>query len=77
MGRVREYDVQHVRELRVSPMPYNPFDFRSALQFWGVGGGLMAFDYGAATIRFGAGLEEGEAKSIIAKVKSRGMGHDA
>lgn len=73
MGRSRDYDIQHIRDLRVSPMPYNPFDFRAALQFWGIGGGVMAFDYGAATIRFGVGLEEGEAKSVIAQVKSRGF----
>src|SRR3990172_2835179 len=64
MGRVREYDLAHVRDLRVSPSPYNPFNFRSGLQFWGVGGGVMAFDHGAATVRFGAALEESEAKSI-------------
>jgi len=75
-GRVREYDKAHVRDLRVSPNPYNPFDFRSSLQFWGVGGGILAFDYGAATVRFGAGVDESEAKSIVAQVKARGF-HDA
>lgn len=60
------------RSSAVSPVPYNPFDFRAALQFWGVGGGLLAFDYGAATIRFGHGLEESEAKSFVAEMRSRG-----
>jgi hypothetical protein len=73
MGRIREYDRQHISDLRVSPNSYNPFDFRGGLQFWGVGGGVIAFDYGAATVRFGAALEEGEAKSVIAQIKARGL----
>ena len=71
IGRLREYELSHVRDLRTTPSPYNPFDFRSALQFWGVGGGVVAFDHGAATVRFGASLEEGEAKAIIERLKSR------
>lgn len=71
MGRVREYELTHVRDLRVSPMTYNPFDFRSSLQFWGIGGGVLVFDHGAATIRFGASLQEGEAKAIVERMRSR------
>jgi hypothetical protein len=71
MGRLREYELTHVRNLRVSPSAYNPFDFRSGLQFWGIGGGSIAFDYGAGTVRFGAALEEGEARSIIERMRSR------
>ena len=70
MGRVREYELVHVRDLRVAPSVYNPGDFRAGLQFWGVGGGIIAFDHGATTIRFGAGLEEGEAKSIVERMRS-------
>jgi hypothetical protein len=71
LGRLREYELAHVSDVRVSPRTYNPFDFRSGLQFWGVGGGAIAFDHGAATVRFGAALEEGEAKSIVARMRSR------
>lgn len=72
-GRTREYDAAHVRDLRVSPTPSNPMAFRGGLEYWGIGGGVIAFDHGAATIRFGAGLEEGEAKSVVAQIKSRGL----
>lgn len=71
MGRVREYELAHIRDLRVSPSSYNPFDFRSSLQFWGIGGGVIAFDHGAATVRFGTALEESEAKTIVERVRSR------
>jgi hypothetical protein len=71
LGRLREYELTHIRDLRASPSTYNPFDFRSGLQFWGIGGGVIAFDHGAATVRFGAALEEGEANTIIERIRSR------
>lgn len=70
-GRVREYELAHVSDLRSAPSTYNPFDFRSGLQFWGIGGGTVAFDHGASTVRFGASLEEGEAKSLVETLRSR------
>jgi hypothetical protein len=73
LGRLREYDRRHISDLRVSLNSYNPIDFRAGLQFWGVGGGVLAFDYGATTVRFGAALEEGEAKSVIAQIKARAL----
>jgi len=70
-GRARQYDLAHVKHLRVVTPSFNPFDFSSALQFWGIGGGLIAFDYGAKTFRFGAGVEEAEAQGIVTRLKSR------
>jgi hypothetical protein len=70
-GRSREYELTHVRNLRVAPAHYNPFDLRSGLQFWGIGGGTVSFDHGSATVRFGAGLEESEARSIVGQIQSR------
>jgi hypothetical protein len=75
MGRIREYDKEHMHDLRVSPMPYKrPFGFRASLHDRVVGGGVIAFDYGPTTVRFGAGLEEAEAKSVLVHIKSRGFG---
>ncbi len=71
-GLLGEYDTSHLRNLRVSPSPYNPFDFRSSFRMWGIGGGTIAFDYGASTIRFGAGLDEGEAKSVTDRLIANG-----
>jgi hypothetical protein len=70
-GRNRQYDLTHVKNLRVSSPSFNPFDFSAALQFWGIGGGLIAFDYGARTFRFATGVEEAEAHSIVTRLKSR------
>jgi hypothetical protein len=33
--------------------------------------GAVAFDYGAATFRFGAGIDEAEAKQIVAEIQQK------
>ena len=70
-GKIREYDLNHVANLRLSPQTYNPFDMSSSLRFWGIGGGLVAFDYGAKTFRFGGSIDEAEAQNIINELNKR------
>ncbi len=76
VGRPKEFDLANVADLRLSVQPYNPMDWNSGLQFWGLGGGILAFDYGAKTFRFGAGLDESEGKLILARIHDwiRGRG---
>jgi len=71
LGRSHEYDLAHVRGLRLSPQVSDPFGRTSGTRFWGIGGGLIAFDYGAKTFRFGAGVDEAEASQIIGELKAR------
>lgn len=63
MGRTREYDVEHVKALRVAP------DRTDAnMQFFrglDSSGGLIAFDYGAKTVRFASSIDEAEAARIV------------
>jgi hypothetical protein len=68
LARTRRYETSRIRDLRVSAQPYRPFDRRSGLWFWGISGGWIAFDLGASTIRFAAGLEEAEAKQVVARL---------
>jgi hypothetical protein len=70
-GFDKEYDLVQMRDLRVGHLGVNPLDFSSSLQLWGVGGGVIAFDYGARTYRFGAGLDEAEAKQVVTAIKQR------
>ena len=71
LGRTREYDLSHVSNLRVAPAVWNPYDWSSAMQFWGVGGGSVAFDYGARTFRFAASVDEAEARDIVNDLKAQ------
>jgi len=71
LGCAREYDLQHVSNLRITPPTLNPSNPLSAMQFWGMGGGGIAFDYGPRTIRFGASIDEAEGKDIVEHLRSR------
>jgi hypothetical protein len=63
LGRVKEYLTTHIKELRVSPLMVTHRLFgRSKVV------GLIAFDYGARTYRFGEGIDEAEAKLILEKI---------
>lgn len=68
-GRKRSYDITEVKNLRVAPWTINPYDFSAGMKFWGLGGGPIAFDYGAKTFRVGAGLEEAESDQIVQRLK--------
>ncbi|MGH2687976.1 MAG: hypothetical protein ACRDKW_04095 [Actinomycetota bacterium] len=57
-GRSREYDLRHVRDVRVSPATRG-----------GIAIGPLAFDYGARTYRFGGGVDEAEARDLVRWVK--------
>lgn len=70
-GFDKVYDLSQMRNLRVEPVGFNPLDVSSALQLWGVGGGVIAFDCGTRTSRFGAGLDEAEAQQVVAVLKKR------
>lgn len=70
IGITRAYDAQQVRDLRVTPVPEpgwgrsnNPMSFTD---------GPITFDYGATTIRIGAGVDEAEAKSLVETLRGRG-----
>jgi len=54
LGRERRYALSDVKDLRCSPLAQLPRSRRSV--------GLIAFDYGAKTIRFAADVDEAEAK---------------
>ena len=71
LGFTREYDLAHARNLRVSVASYDPFAWGASARFWGFGGGPVAFDYGAKTVRLAAAVDEPEAAQIVRELKAR------
>lgn len=69
--RGKEYRLADVRSLRIAPEQLTVWTFREAARFWGIGGGPLAFDYGAKTVRFGPGTDEAEAKMILGVITGR------
>ncbi len=76
-GFDKEYDLVQIRDLRVGPVGMNLLDFSSSLQLWGVGGGMIAFDCGARTHRFGASLDEAETKQVVTAIAQRCRIHES
>ena len=70
-GFDKKYDLTQVRDLRVNAKGSNAWDYSGSLEFLGLGGGLVAFDYGTKTYRLGAGLDEAEAKLVVGKITDR------
>lgn len=70
-GFNKVYNFSQIHNLRVGPSGFNPLDISAALQLWGIGGGMILFDYETKTHRFGAGLDEAEAKRVVTAMKKR------
>lgn len=72
-GRRRRYDLQQVTRLR--SMPQTGQDLMAAnMTAFGFGTtGALAFDYGTSTVRWGAGLDEAEARVVIHRLTQRGV----
>lgn len=72
IGTARAYDPAHVHALRLAPRWI--FAPKPALGFtlWITpGAGPIALDYGVRTVRFGNGLEEPEARRLVAALAGR------
>jgi hypothetical protein len=69
VGWPRHFDRREVRDLRLAQSV--SMDFRSSFGWWLGGNGTVAFDYGARTYRFGRGIDEAEAKQVVAELRPR------
>lgn len=70
-GFDKEYNLVQICNLRAEPVEFSPLNVSAALQLWGIGGGVIVFDYGARTYRLGAGLDEAEANQAVTAIKKR------
>jgi hypothetical protein len=70
-GRIKEYRMADVSSLRVAQRTFSIWDQANYAQFRGDSRGMLAFDYGAGTIRFGTGIEEAEAKRILGEIAKK------
>ena len=70
--RTKEYASDYIKDLRTSPMGMNEMhNWSRSWAIYGIGGGIIVFDYGAGTIRFGSGIDEAEGKQIIAEIQQK------
>lgn len=79
--RTQRFRVEHLRNLRAVPRPVPPSPWRatpplwqsqdSTLRLFGITGGHLALDYGKRTIVFAPGVQEDEARQLIARIVER------
>lgn len=68
---VRRYETSKVTNLRVQPFRPNPWDrWEGLLQFSGLIGGSVAFDYRDRVVHFGDRLTDVEASEVISTLES-------
>lgn len=67
--RAKTYLQKDLLNLRISHVVTSRLPSKS--RFSGIRGGIIAFDYGAKTIRFGSGIDEAEGNMIVAEIQQR------
>jgi hypothetical protein len=68
----RQYSSDHIRDLGLARVSVSDIFSFSQLPFpWFFNAGNISFDYGARTIRFAGGVDDAEAKQIIAEIKQK------
>jgi hypothetical protein len=71
IGRDRTYAFSDIGNLRVAPPLPDVVAVISPLGMFRKGNGWIAFDYSSATIRFGGGVDEAEARAIVERLRQR------
>ena len=70
----KEFSSEYIKDLRASTsnVDLNPYLVGySGFYGWRYELGSLAFDYGSRTFRFGSGIEEAEARQIIAEIQQK------
>jgi hypothetical protein len=76
VGRRRSYDLRQVSGLRTLPQTSQELMAGNMMPFGFGRAGALAFDYGTSTVRWGAGLDEAEARVIVERLGERGVRRD-
>ena len=69
-GPSKEYEMVLINKIWADNV-YSPYQTMPWPRSFVFGGGLIVFNYGTKTVRFGAGIDEAEAIQIVEKIKQR------
>ena len=70
-ARSRHYELRHIRNMRLTEVDLSIPEMNRGAEFWGLSGGAISFDYHVYIEKMALGVEEVEAKRIIAAIKKR------
>jgi hypothetical protein len=65
------YQAADIRKLRVSDLSPTSLEMGGGMEFWGLAGGAITFDYKSELGKVGLGIDETEAGRIIEIIKAR------
>jgi hypothetical protein len=72
-GRLRRYPLAAIARLRAEPVPPDLLDLAWGVRVWGTGGAAVVFEAAGRTVRAAPGIEEAEARDLVARLRSRGV----
>jgi len=70
LDRAHSYPVNQIRNLRAAGLFGSFYNWSGMMKFYGLSGGVVAFDCDGKTHRFGAHLEEDEARQVVESLQS-------
>ncbi len=70
-SRSKTYETKYISNIRISDLSPSSLEMGGGMEFWGLTGGTISFDYGSALGKIGLGIDEAEAGRIIEVIKSR------
>jgi hypothetical protein len=70
-ARSRTYRTELISNLRLTELNPASVEMSGGMEFWGLAGGAISFDYGSGVQKFGLGIGESQASEIIMAINSR------
>lgn len=70
-SRSKTYETRHISNLRVSDFSPTSLEMAGGMEFWGLAGGSITFDYEPGIGKIGLGIGDAEARRIIEIIKDR------
>lgn len=70
-SRSRIFATERITNLRLTEIDPSALEMGGGMEFWGLSGGSITFDYELGIEKFGLGINENEASQIIATIKTR------
>lgn len=69
--RSRRYQLRHIRNMRLTEVNLANPEMTRGMEFWGLSGGAITFDYGESIEKICLGIDEAEAGRVIEFIKTR------
>ncbi len=70
-SRSKIYQTAYISKLRISDLSPTSLEMGGGMEFWGLTGGSICFDYKSSLGKIGLGIDEAEAGRIIEVIKAR------